>query len=176
MYPNDSNMMIQVFFCLLTFLPGTTSEVHPFHISVTDIVHKPEEKAIQMTVRLFLDDMEQGLRVFTGNEELDIYDRADSVFLSETLGKYILQNLSLSTKKPLELQYLGFEYDQDVIWCYLEVKKVKPFTQLQISNRILNDTFDDQENLVHIQKNGKVKSLRLSKTDYEEVLTWEKKK
>lgn len=152
------------------------NEVHPFHISVTEIVHKPEDKVIQMTVRLFLDDTEQGLREFSGNQDLDIFNKADSAYLTETLGKYVLGNLSLTTKKALDLNYLGFEYDNDVLFCYIEVVKVKPFDHLTISNTLLTSTFDDQENLVHVKKGGKVKSLRMSRTNDRESLEWDSKK
>ncbi len=179
--------MTKVLFYLLTCFStggsplselGATDDrrVHPFHISVTEIVHKPEDKAIQMTVRLFLDDMEQGLREFTGNEDLDIFNQADSVYLEETLGKYVIQNLQLNTKKELTLNYLGFEYDKDVLYCYIEALKVKPFDRLTISNTLLTSTFEDQENLVHVKKAGKVKSLRMSLNKNMETLEWDTKK
>ena len=175
--------MIKALVYLLTCLPyyfeSTASvgvEAHPFHISVTEILHKPKDKVIQMTVRLFQDDMEQGLREFTGNEDLDLLKKEDSVYLTEVLGKYLLQNLELTTKKKLELHYLGFEYDQDVIYCYIESMKVKPFDQLTVSNTLLTSTFGDQENLVHVKKAGKVKSLRLSLNKDRETLAWEEKK
>ncbi len=152
------------------------NEVHPFHISVTEIVHKPEDKVIQMTVRLFLDDMEQGLREFTSNQDLDIFNKADLEYLNENIGKYVLENLALTTKKELELNYLGFEYDNDVLYCYIESVKVKPFDQLTLTNTLLTTTFDDQENLVHVKKGGKVKSLRMSRTNDRDTLEWDTKK
>ena len=175
--------MIKSLFCYLACLPAfvlggpaTEIEFHPFHISVTEIFHKPEDKVIQMTVRLFQDDMEMGLQAFTGNTDLDILKKEDSVYLDEVIGKYVLQNLSLRTKKELVLDYLGFEYDNDVIYCYIESVKVKPFDQLTISNRLLTSTFDDQENLVHVKKANKVKSLRMSSSKSLETLEWETKK
>lgn len=168
--------MVHLAFYLLTTFTGLTEKVHPFHISVTEIKDNREERAIQMTVRLFLDDLEQGLREFSENGELDIYNREDSVYINEVLEKYILANLSLTTKKPLQLQYLGFEYDSDVLWCYVEAVKVKPFTELTIENSILISTYEDQENLVHVRKNNKVKSLRMSNTIDRAILNWEKGK
>lgn len=150
--------------------------IHPFHISVTEILHKPKDKVIQMTIRLFQDDLEQGLREFTGNEDLDILKKEDAESLKEIIGKYVLQNLNLTTKKELSLNYLGFEYDNDVLYCYIESVKVKPFDQLTISNTILTSTYKDQENLVHVKKAGKVKSLRMTFTKRQETLDWDSKK
>lgn len=175
--------MIKSLFCYLACLPSFVvfgpvieNDRHPFHISVTEILHKPEDKAIQMTVRLFQDDMEQGLREFTGNADLDILKKEDSVYLTDIIGQYVLKNLSLTTKKELTLNYLGFEYENDVIYCYIESVKVKPFDQLTISNRLLTSTFDDQENLVHVKKANKVKSLRMSLNKDVETLKWDSKK
>ncbi|MDW3196855.1 MAG: DUF6702 family protein [Cytophagales bacterium] len=175
--------MIKSLFCYLVCLPAfvfngpsVAHDRHPFHISVTEILHKPEEKVIQMTVRLFQDDMEQGLQEFTGNVELDILNKEDSVYLTEIIGQYVLNNLSLTTKKELTLNYLGFEYDNDVIYCYIESVKVKPFDQLTISNELLTSTFDDQENLVHVKKANKVKSLRMTSNKSLETLEWDTKK
>lgn len=175
--------MIKALLCLLASMPFITEnellearELHPFHISVTEIFHKPADKVIQMTVRLFQDDMEQGLREFTGNADLDILNKEDSVYLTDVIGKYVLQNLDLTTKKKLPLNYLGFEYDNDVIYCYIESVKVKPFDALTISNKLLTSTFEDQENLVHVKKAGKVKSLRMTYDKNRETLEWETKK
>lgn len=150
--------------------------IHPFHISVTEILHKPKDKVIQMTIRLFQDDMEQGLREFTGNEDLDILKKEDEEYLKDIIGKYVLKNLKLTTKKELSLNYLGFEYDNDVLYCYIESVKVKPFDQLTISNTILTSTYEDQENLVHVKKAGKVKSLRMTFNKDLETLNWDTKK
>ena len=168
--------MLHIAICLITFLSVSGPSEHPFHISVTEIKDNRDQKALQMTVRLFLDDLEQGLREHSQNNELDIYQKEDSVYLNGVLEKYVLANLSISTKKALELNYLGFEYDQDVLWCYVEATKVRPFTELTIRNTLLVSTFDDQENLVHVRKNGKVKSLRMSKSKDRQQLNWEKPK
>ena len=50
------------------------SVFHPFHVSVSDIKYKEDQKAIQISTRIFLDDLELALRAFTGNEKLDIMD------------------------------------------------------------------------------------------------------
>lgn len=167
--------MILYISLLFNFFFGVSTEArHPFHITVTEINHRPDQKTIQVSVRLFLDDFEVGLKSFSDNKDLDIV-RSDATYLREEIGKYILQKLKLTTKKDLELKYLGFEYEEDVLWCYFEATKVKPFQELQIRNSLLVDSFDDQENLVHIRKNGKVKSLRLGASREFGKVEWETK-
>ncbi len=141
------------------------SALHPFHISVTEILYRPNEKTIQVSVRIFLDDLELGLRAETGDNKLDIKDSPQSE-LNTHIGNYVKSRLKLKTKKPLELGYLGFEYEDDALWCYFETEKVKKFEVIEIENKILIDAFNDQENLVHFRTEGKVKSVRLSTNEY----------
>ncbi len=135
---------------------------HAFHISVTEILYKPEDKVVQVSVRLFLDDLELALRAETGNQALDIADKSNYDYLSEAVGKYVKKRLRVSSKKPIPLTYLGFEYEEDVLWCYLESEKVKKFEAIKVENELLTEAFSDQENLVHFRRGGKVKSVRLS--------------
>ncbi len=151
--------------------PVKTTE-HPFHISVTEIVYKPKDKVVQVSVRLFLDDFEETLRGFTGDELLDIME-ADETLLNQQVEKYLEKNFSLQGKKPIELEYLGFEYDRDVMWCYLEGTKVKNLSTLQVTSSIMTEVFPDQENLVHIRREGKVKSLRLTSSKHVDEVGWD---
>ncbi len=151
--------------------PVKTSE-HPFHISVTEIRYKPKEKVVQVSVRLFLDDFEETLQGFTGDEYLDIM-QADETLLNQEVEKYLKENFSMQGKKPIELEYLGFEYDRDVMWCYLEGTKVKNLTMLKVRSTVMTEIFPDQENLVHIRREGKVKSLRLTRSKNVDEVSWE---
>ncbi|MEM9329188.1 MAG: DUF6702 family protein [Bacteroidota bacterium] len=145
--------------------------MHPFHISVTEIVHKPDEKVIQVSVRLFLDDFEETLQTFSDNKTLDIMN-ADKTYLNEEVEKYLKQHFSLMGKKPVTLEYLGLEFDRDVMWCYLEGKKVKSLEALEVTSSIMTEIFPDQENLVHIRREGKVKSLRLTTKKTVDEVNW----
>ena len=60
---------------------------HPFHVSVTDIEHDAESKSIQVSHRIFLDDLEIGLKKYHKIEKLDTYapesqERLDSLISS----------------------------------------------------------------------------------------------
>jgi len=163
-------MMKALLFLAVLVWPAS-AHLHPFHISVTEVVHKPKERVIQVSVRLFLDDFEETLRSFTDNGLLDIMEE-DETYLNEQVGAYLLKNFAITGKKPVELQYLGFEYDRDVMWCYLEGTKVKPTDELQVKSTVMIEIFEDQENLVHVRKEGKVKSLRLTRSKNLDAVRW----
>ena len=148
--------------------------VHPFHVSVTEIKYKEDQKTIQISARIFLDDLELGLREYVGNDKLDIMAESSWDFIEENLGKYLIRRIRLWDEKgkPYELNYLGAEIEEDVMWCYIEIEKVKKLRQVKISNSILHEVWADQENLVHFRAFDKVKSARLFKGEEAKVFKW----
>lgn len=148
--------------------------LHPFHVSVTEIKYKEEKKTIQISTRIFLDDLEETLQAYTGNEKLNITAEENWDLVDATLKKYVLEQLKLSSEKgSLELTYIGAEIEEDVMWTYVEIQKVKKLKKIKVWNGLLTDKFNDQENIVHFRAFEKVKSARLYKGDEEKVFDWE---
>lgn len=158
----------------LTFILFQTI-VHPFHVSVTDIKYKADQKAIQISTRIFLDDLELALQAYTGNEKLDIIKKENWDFVNKTLEKYILEKLKLWDEKDreYELHYIGAEIEEDVMWCYVEIEKVKKLNRVKIRNIMLHEVWGDQENLVHFRAFEKVRSARLFREEDTGVFEWE---
>ncbi|MEM9339120.1 MAG: DUF6702 family protein [Bacteroidota bacterium] len=147
---------------------------HAFHVSVTDIEYKEEKKSLQISSRIFLDDLEETLRATTDNKSLDITSEKDWDFVNKNLREYALKNIKLHGDKGLmDLNYIGAEIDSDVMWVYLEVEKVKKLKSIKVVNRMLMDAYEDQENIVHVRAHGKVKSARLFNGGDEELFEWE---
>lgn len=139
---------------MLTFL-------HPFHVSVVEVRHNPEQKSLQVTTRIFLDDFEQTLRSRSG-ESVDIMKAGSEEKLDLMIEQYILENFELTVDgKEKGATYLGHEIEGDVLWCYIEYPKVKKLESIQIVNELLTEIFDDQENIVHLYYQDEVRSLRL---------------
>lgn len=147
--------------------------VHPFHVSVSDIKYKEDQKAIQISTRIFLDDLEVALRNYSGNEKLNITNKEEWIFINEQLGMYVLENLKLSDKKgDMKMDYIGAEIEDDVMWVYVEIEKVKKLESITVWNSLLTESFDDQENLIHFRAFDNVKSERLYRGEEERVFEW----
>ncbi len=146
--------------------------VHDFHVSVTDIKFKEDKKVLQISSRIFLDDLELALRGYTADESLDITSIVRWKFIDESLANYILENLELENEKgkAYPLKYVGAEVEDDVMWCYVEVEKVKKISKLKITNTILHEVWFDQENLVHVRAYETVQSVRLFKQKNTELI------
>jgi hypothetical protein len=55
---------------------------------------------------------------------------------------------------------VGYEYEEEAIWIYYELKPSTPQGVLQITNRSLMNLYDDQNNFLHFQQGSQRQSLR----------------
>ncbi|QCK13490.1 DUF6702 family protein [Mangrovivirga cuniculi] len=135
--------------------------LHPFHVSVTDIVHKKDQKALQITSRVFLDDLELALNDVTG-ETLDVIALSKSGELDNILKPYFLKNFKLRVDdEKTPLKYLGSQLDQDALMVFLEVENVQTVSKLFVRNTLIFEKYDDQSNIIHFNYNDEVTSARL---------------
>jgi hypothetical protein len=78
------------------------------------------------------------------------------------LEKYILQKLKISVNgAPVALDYLGIEYDIDLVKSFIEVAGVKEFKSVEIEFKALTEIFTEQQNIIHFKTSEKRKSLIL---------------
>ena len=136
---------------------------HPYHVSVCDVEHDIETKALQITHHIFLDDLEQALRK-KYNTTLDIVNPENIDDRDRQIENYVTENFVVEVNGKLKPgKYLGHEFEQDALYCYIEVEGVKKLKNISIKNSVLMEIFADQINLVHIKVDGKIKSLKLDK-------------
>lgn len=135
--------------------------IHPYHVSVSEIHYDDETKAIQITERIFVDDLEEALRKSIGDPLFVVMD--DSLKTHQYIQSYFLSNFKFKVNGQVtSYNYLGGEMDNDVIWCYLEITDMKQPESIQLTNTLLTETYDDQKNLVHFKINGEKKSYILN--------------
>ena len=140
--------------------------VHDFHISVCEIEFDQESKSLEMTHRIFLDDLESALVSWSGDQSVDVYNPKDEKELKELIGKYLLENFTVKVNGSNEkIVFIGSELEDDIMYCYLELPKVKKLQSIHILNTILMDKFDDQINMVHIYRGEETTSTKFSKAN-----------
>lgn len=139
-----------------------------------EVKFKEDQKVIQISTRIFIDDLEVGLRSFIGDQRLDLTESADWETIQKHIGSYMLDKVSVSSeKKSFEMNYLGAEIEEDVIWAYIEIPKVRKLNKIIIRNEVLLDIFSDQENLVHFRAFGDVKSERIRLNQKVKEFNWD---
>ena len=89
------------------------------------------------------------------------------------IEKYLRTKLELRINgKTAAFEYIGKKYEDDLIICYIEVPKVvlSDHTSIEIQNELLTDLFDEQQNVVHFNINGRKKSFVLIKENNKGML------
>jgi hypothetical protein len=71
-----------------------------------------------------------------------------------------------------DYNYIGLQYDVDRVKLYLEITNVSALEQIEIENKILFDTFEDQQNIIHIKTPEKRRSLVLDKENPKGLLNF----
>ena len=148
--------------------------LHPLHISVTEMEYDEKDKALETMMRVFVDDLEQVMRKRLNDPELDILNLKNGKTLDQLMGDYVKGHFTVALdNKAQQVTYLGHEKDGDAFVFYIEVPKVKKWKTIQVHNDLLTEAFDDQSNLVHVTVRGVVHSLRLTKDNPTDKLTFD---
>lgn len=151
------------FLPLVMLLLLSFSSAHKYYVSVTNIAYSKDDSAFQITSRVFIDDLDKLLK-----ERYDIEAKLatpkEFKLADEYIEKYFRTKFAIELDgKPVQYNFLGKRYDNDMVICYLEIPNVKlsETKSMTIQNEVLMDLFDDQQNIVHVKWNGNKKSFML---------------
>lgn len=125
---------------------------HQFHVSKCLIEYSPEDQAIQISMHIFIDDLEDALRL-KGVDQLYICTEKEADKAEQYLEAYLRQQFSLKVNdQAIEYTFLGKEISEDLaaVWCYFEIPNVSQIASLSVRNEILLDLYDDQKNITQI--------------------------
>lgn len=127
---------------------GNFCSAHPFYVSTTRISLNEQNQSIEITSKIFTDDLELALKEFTGKAHFLDKAPADSV-----LEQYFLKNFNLvSSNKSLEHTFLGYEIKEDITYIYIEIEKVKKnLKEIEVINSLLLKSIENQKNIVNVQ-------------------------
>lgn len=159
-------MKITSFFLLLFIVPLlSAAPVHKFYVSITKIEYVKEKESLQIITKIFIDDIEDVLQKrYDPSISLDTKKETNADL--SYLKKYILQKIQLKVNgKPVKLDYIGQEYDTDMVVAYIEVTGVKDLKTIEIENKVLMDMFEEQQNIIHLKTPNSRRSLILDRQE-----------
>lgn len=140
--------------------------LHPYYVSVGELFYNEEEEAVQISYLVFLDDLELALRRESGDEKLNIL--RDSTRVKKVSEAYFKKNFQLRINGArVEYTYLGGEVEDDGMWCYMEVRGIKKKPGIHLTNTLLTEIYEDQQNIIHFKISGDKKSFIMNKTKTE---------
>ncbi|NJM80001.1 MAG: hypothetical protein HC854_10955 [Flavobacterium sp.] len=79
---------------------------------------------------------------------------------------YLVEKIKIKINtKPVEIQFLDTEIDNDVLICYLKVSFSEKITTFEIENSVLTEMFSEQQNLLHTNINNDKSSFLLTRNE-----------
>ena len=144
-------MLLGILFLTASFVK------HAFHTSVTEMNYNAKEKTMEVSIRIFTDDLESVLSSESG-KKITIKDNdKNEVLIEKYLRKHFM--VTSSKRQIINYSFLGKEQQKDATWLYLEMPLNVSFNGSTIKNDLLVDAFSDQVNIINISINGEKKTL-----------------
>jgi hypothetical protein len=154
----------------LVFNPSSAT-YHPIFVSVTEIEHNTKEKTLEISCKIFTDDFEKALKA-TYKTYVDLLKPKDKNAMNKLVADYVQKHLLIKVDgKPVTLQFIGYEQDEEGIESYYQVNNIASIKKLDITDNILFEFKKEQISIIHTIVNGNKKSTKL--TNPEEKASFE---
>ena len=121
---------------------------HKFYVSIYQVEFVPEKQRIEITARIFMDDLNLALEK-EFKVKAHIGEKSETSEDVQNLQKYMNQHWRVSIDgKVAKTIFHNKEIDNNVVIIYLKINDVKKFNNIQISNNALLDLYSDQQNII----------------------------
>ncbi|WP_417290271.1 DUF6702 family protein [Corallibacter sp.] len=148
------------------------TSAHKYYVSITQIEYVKEQKSVQLISRIFIDDFERLLRE-RYDETITLSKNNEAKNAQYYIEKYLKEKIQIHINgAEVALEFIGKEYENDIMYCYLEITQVSAIKTFEIKNHVLYDLFDDQQNIIRTKINGKNKSFVLIKENDKGLLNF----
>lgn len=157
-------------FSAIFFVTLTSFSVHKFYMGIYQINYAPEKEMLQITARIFVDDLDKALeKKYNGKLHLGAETESPEELL--LLKKYLAEKFSIKINgKPRPMNFLSKGLEGDVLVCYLSIKGVSKIKSLETYNSILIDLYPEQQNIMHFTILGEKKSFLFTESSPKQML------
>lgn len=155
---------------LALFFGLSSMAMHKFYVSIYQVNYAPKKKMIQITSRLFIDDVNDALeKKFKKRTYFALENETpeDEVFLKKYfVEKFIIKVNGVSKT----LNYLSKDIDGNVVICYFSIKDLPKISSVAIENSALMELNEEQQNIIQANINGEKQSLLLTSENFKGML------
>jgi hypothetical protein len=130
---------------------------HDIHVSICDMTYKEGKGQIEVSIKVFYDDLLNAVGLKPGEELPENYTNAD-----ELIEAFINKNIQVRVNgEEKVLKYEESHSYPPAVWSTFSIAHSGDVNQIHMKNSILTDLFDDQVNMVNIRINGDKKAFSL---------------
>jgi phospholipid N-methyltransferase len=151
---------------------STSEGYHEYYVSVTRVEYVPKHKAVQIISQIFIDDFEKLIRKrYDATVVLAVDNESDRI--EDYMRRYFKKKLIFEVNgEQVEYLFLGKKYEDDIVYCYMEIENVSEVKSMRIINDLLYDLYEEQENIVRTRINSKNKSFILTNSNNKALLNF----
>lgn len=148
------------------------TSAHKYYVSLTQVEYNASSQALQMTMTVFIDDMETALNN-TYNQQFNLYTEQEPDNSTHFFEAYLKKHFSVKLEGTArELSFIGRKYEGDVVYLYFEIEQVSEVKTIEIQNDMLMEFFNQQKNMIKLKVHGEFDSLMLTKKNAKGVLNF----
>ncbi len=135
---------------------------HKFYVAIYQVNHAKEKKMVQITGRVFIDDINEAIE--------KKYRKKSSIALDnetpeqvELLKKYIAEKFKIKVNgQSKQLEFLSKESEDNVLIFYLRITDIAKITSLEVENTMIMENHFEQQNIIQANFNGNKHNLLLT--------------
>ena len=157
---------------LLLLIPLFAFTAHKYYISLCEIEYVKEQKSLQITIGMFIDDIEFTLNK-NHNTTLNLATDNEVEHIDKYYSEYLKKHFKILINNNLKsFVFIGKEYDGDIVRFYLEVTDINEIKSIEIMNTSLFRDFENQQNIIKINANNTHKTFYLNRKNDKGLLNF----
>jgi len=165
-------MKFTKFLLLFLLIPLVAFTLHKYYISLCEIEYIEDQKSLQITLGMFIDDIEFTLNK-DYNTNLNLATKSEASNIDEYYKTYLNNHFKISVNNNAKtFIYIGKEYDDEIVRFYLEIINIKTLKSIEVTNTSLLRDFENQENIIKIKANNVHKTLYLNRKNDKGLLNF----
>lgn len=156
-----SKLSLLIFCICSSFSFLSVDSFHEYYVSVTRIEYVEEKTSLQIISQIFIDDFEKLIRE-RYDDKVVLAVKNEDPLVETYMNRYLSQKLKIEVNtKEVSFKFIGKEYKDDIVYCYLEILGIDKISTMVITNDILYDIYKEQQNIVRTKIYNNNKSFIL---------------
>ena len=153
--------------CLFCF---SFTTAHKYYFALTEIEYNQKNQSLEIIMSVFIDDIEEAINK-NFNIDAKIWSDKEIKNIDTYFKNYLNTHFEVSVNNQIQkINYLGKEYNGDIVYFYLEIEGVQSVETIKAKNNMLMQYFPEQQNIIKAKVNSEIKSLFLTKDEYQDSL------
>jgi hypothetical protein len=157
---------------LILILGLSAFNYHKFYVSIYQIDFVPEKKRVEITARIFMDDLILALEQ-EFKTKINLGETSETAQDVVFLQKYFSKNLRFFIDgKEKTAFFVSKEIENNVVIVYLKIMDVKKINSLKMRNNLLLEVYSDQQNIMQTNIYSKKRNYIFTRDYVVETITF----